>query len=319
MLVTMIRASGVRIGWVDLPVGVRRGVEQILAGPVVEAVSQVGGFSPGTADRIRTGDGRRAFVKATSPTLNVISPQMHRREARVAAVLPASLPVPGLLGEYDDGDWVALVFEDVEGRHPMTPWQVDELDRVFGALRRLVAEPVPAVLADLPSASERLDRVLTGWHRVAADPPAQLDLWAAERLDELCALADRGRLAVVGDHLAHTDLRADNVLLGPDGSVTLVDWPDGCRAAPWLDSVLLLINVRLFGGIDVQARLAGCAADFGVDPVDLVSVLVGAAGYFVDAARDRAPAGLPTLRAFQRVQGQAVLGWLREQAMFCGR
>ena len=125
--------------------------------------------------------------------------------------------------------------------------------------------------------------------------------------------------ALVGDRLAHTDLRADNLLLGPDGTVTLVDWPDACRAAPWLDSVLLLINVRLFGGIDAQARLIECAASFGADPVDLVGVLTGLAGYFLDGARQPAPVGLPTLRAFQRAQGEAVLDWLSEQAVFSGR
>ena len=66
----MVTASGVRIGWVDLPEPVRAAVEDIIGGTVVEARSQSGGFSPGTADRVRTADGRRAFVKAVSADLN---------------------------------------------------------------------------------------------------------------------------------------------------------------------------------------------------------------------------------------------------------
>ena len=58
----MIAASGVRVLWADLPLRVQAAVEEILGSPVVQAVSQPGGFSPGCADRIVTADGRRAFV-----------------------------------------------------------------------------------------------------------------------------------------------------------------------------------------------------------------------------------------------------------------
>ena len=41
-------AAGQRIGWDAVPPHVRAEVERILGSPVVEARSQVGGFSPGT-------------------------------------------------------------------------------------------------------------------------------------------------------------------------------------------------------------------------------------------------------------------------------
>jgi hypothetical protein len=44
----------------------------------------------------------------------------------------------------------------------------------------------------------------------------------------------------------------------------------------------------------------------------LTDVLAGAGGYFSDAARQEPPPGLPTVRAFQRAQADAVVGWLRE-------
>lgn len=49
----MTIAAGIRISWTDLPLRVRQGVESILDDTVVEAIGQIGGFSPGTADRIR--------------------------------------------------------------------------------------------------------------------------------------------------------------------------------------------------------------------------------------------------------------------------
>ena len=72
----MVDAAGVRVAWADLPARVRDVVEEILGAPVVEAVSQPGGFSPGSADRVRTADGRRAFVKAVA---GVGEPALARR------------------------------------------------------------------------------------------------------------------------------------------------------------------------------------------------------------------------------------------------
>ena len=84
-------------------------MQEILGDPVVEAASQPGGFSPGTADRVRTADGRRAFVKAVSPAQNAGQPRDAPGGGPHAAALPASRPTPRLLGLHDDGEWVALV------------------------------------------------------------------------------------------------------------------------------------------------------------------------------------------------------------------
>jgi len=316
----MVIASGARIHWIDLPDAVRTAVEGILGSPVVEARSQPGGFSPGTADRVLTANGTRAFVKAVSPDQNDQSPGMHRREAEVAAALPSSAPAPALLGIYDDGHWVALVFEDVNGRHPRTPWQPGELRQVIEALEQLAASTTPAPFEGLQPLTETVAGEFGGWARLRADSPADLNPWAAAHLDELCAGAERGLAALAGDTLVHTDIRADNLLLTtPDdgvsagvNSVAVLDWPHAARGPAWFDRLLLLINVRLYGGHDTTHLLAELAAGAGADPGDLVAVLVGWAGFFADAARLPALNGLPTLRAFQQAQAEAVLSWLAE-------
>jgi aminoglycoside phosphotransferase (APT) family kinase protein len=308
----MTGAWGVRIGWIDLPLDVRGAVEAIVGGAVVEAVSQVGGFSPGTADRVRTADGRRAFVKAVSPALNERSVELHRREARVTAALPRGVPAPRFLGWYDDGEWVALVLEDIEGRHPATPWTPEELDRVLTVLQHLAVSLTPPPLSDVDSAVDFLAEDFGGWHRICADPPADLHPWAIQHLDELRALAERGLAALTGDTLVHTDIRADNILLSPQGTVTIVDWPWACRGPAWLDTLLLLINARLYGARHTHTLLTRHAAVTGADPQDLIAVLTGIAGFFADAARQPPPKGLPTVRAFQRAQADTVLSWLRE-------
>lgn len=306
-------ATGVRIGWHDLPDHVRAGVEGVIGDEVVEAVSQPGGFSPGTADRVRTRDGRRAFVKAVSPALNASSADMHRREARVTAALPAEAPVPRLLGVYDDGEWVALVLADVEGRHPATPWRTDELAAVLRSLGRLTHALTPSPIQDLPETAQALVEDFAGWRRIAAEPPSDLDPWAREHLDLLIDLANRGLVAVRGDSLVHGDMRADNMLLGTDGTVTIVDWPWASRGPAWLDTLLLLVNVRLFGGHDADALLSTHGAAAGAEPQDLTAVLAGFAGFLLDVSRQPAPVGLPTVRAFQRAQADAVVPWIRER------
>jgi aminoglycoside phosphotransferase (APT) family kinase protein len=188
----------------------------------------------------------------------------------------------------------------------------DELERVLAVLDDLAASLTPSPLPGLATAADTLAEDFAGWRRIAADPPADLHPWAMRHLDELCALADRGLVALTGDTLVHTDIRADNLLLGPDGTVTVVDWPWACRGPAWLDTLLLLVNVRLFGGHDTHAMLAGRAATAVADPVDLIAVLAGLAGFFADAARQPPPVGLPTVRAFQRAQADAVLSWIRQ-------
>jgi Ser/Thr protein kinase RdoA (MazF antagonist) len=301
----MIPATGVRIGWAELPRHVREAVEDILGAPVMAAHSQTGGFSPGTADRVETAIGRRAFVKAVGIELNAKSVAMARTEAHITAHLPPAAPAPRMLGSFDDGEWVALVLEDVDGRHPRTPWEPDELDATATALRKLAKVLTPSPVPDLPSAAETSGDDFAGWANIAADPPDDLDEWAAVHLHDLQAAAVRGHAALAGGNtLVHCDVRADNILLRPDGDVVFVDWPWGCVGPAWLDTVLLALNVIVHGGDGDQLLI-------GMDMRLATDVIAGYTGFFLDVGRLPAPPGLPTVRAFQRAQGNALLPWLR--------
>ncbi len=188
----MTVAAGRRITWHELPARVRGGVEDILGAAVVEAVGQAGGFSPGSADRVRAADGRRAFVKAVGASPNPRAPLIHRREIEVTAALPPRVPAPRLLGSYDDGDWVALVLEDVPGRAPATPWRASEAGLVMAALAGMAAALTPApLLGGSSPGGEIVASGSTAWQRIAADPPSDLDPWAAAHVDLLAATAAR--------------------------------------------------------------------------------------------------------------------------------
>ena len=308
-----------RISWTDLPGHVRAGVEQILGEPVMEAAGQQGGFSPGTADRVLTVTGRRAFVKAVSPKLNEQSPEIHRKEARIVAALPAGIPAPPLIGTYDDGEWVALVLTDVEGRHPHVPWRAPEVRLVLDALLTIAQTPLPLELQQLPTLETELKDPFLGWTRVRRAPPEDCDPWILRNLDLLERLAQAGLSAVAGTSLAHTDVRADNILITVPHGAVLVDWPWAAVGAPWVDALTVLVNVRVFDpSFDTEPLLASHNVFTGTSADQINGFLSGLAAFFIDAARQPPPAGLPTLRAFQQQQGEAVIHWLRERITASG-
>lgn len=305
---TVIGTRPDRVRWQQLPAHVRSAVEEILGDPIVAAASQSGGLSPGTADRVVTRGGRRAFVKAVSEAQNPVSPVLHRREIEITAALPADAPAPSLIGSFDDGEWVAIVLEDIAGRQPAVPWQDDDLDAVLAAMGTLADQMTPAPIRGLTSVSDELADDFLGWRNIRAHPPADLDPWVRQNVDMLCELADLGLRSLDGTTLCHTDMRADNVLLRADRSVVFVDWPWAGTGPRWFDTVLMLLNVRLYGGHDVEALLRE-HCDAPAAAVD--GVLAGLAGFFADSARRPDPPGLPSLRAFQDAQARAALAWLR--------
>jgi Ser/Thr protein kinase RdoA (MazF antagonist) len=304
-------AQGARIPWEAVPESVREAVESGFGSPVVEATTQPGGFSPGVAARLRLEDGRRAFVKAVGSEPNPDSPRFHRSEARVAAALPPETPAPKFLFAHDDGDWVALVFEDVDGHEPEMPWRRDELDRVLEALTDLSQALTPAPI-DAPPLTERYGELFQGWRLLAEEAPKSLDHWAAERLDVLAELESRWEKASAGETLLHADIRADNILL-TDERVVFVDWPHVSLGAAWVDLLAFLPSVAMQGGpkpweLFDDHLVARAAAKEDVD-----AVLAALAGFFVQRSMLPPPPGLPTLREFQRAQGTESLAWLRRR------
>ncbi|MCD5311356.1 phosphotransferase family protein [Kineosporia babensis] len=298
--------------WSEIPAHVRDKVTEWLGAAVVGETSQPGGFSPGVASRLLLSDGRRVFVKAVGAVRNVDAPVLYRREIAVMEYLPLSAPTPRLLHSYDDGEWVVLVMEDVDGVPPRFPWDAAELNRVVSALERLAETltPAPAVA---PQMTETVAEYFTGWRSFAAS--AQLsevpDAWAREHLPDLVALESRWPEAARGDTLLHIDLRDDNLLLTPEGAVVVVDWPHAAVGAAWCDLLLMLPSAAMGGTVDPEAVWASFGPAQNASADDVNAVLAAAAGFFLYRSTLPVPQNLPTLRDFQRSQGDAALRWLR--------
>ncbi|MGW4527870.1 phosphotransferase [Amycolatopsis sp. NPDC004378] len=302
-----------RLSWNDLPEQVREAAESALGAPVVRDIPQSGGFSPGLASRLVLGDGRRVFAKAISADRNPRSPGLYRREIEVMGSLPATVPAPKLRWCYDDGHWVMLVLDDIDGTMPTTPWLPEQFARVMAALEKLAEgltpTPVPAM-----SIVDDLAENFRSWHTIAGDSAlaGRVDEWACANLPRLVQLESGWASAARGDTLLHADLRADNLLLTAD-AVMVVDWPYAVTGAPWVDGLLFLPSVAATSAIDPEQAWRGFRPAHAVDPDQVNAVLAAIAGDFLFQSLLLAPDNLPTLRAHQHEKGMAALGWLRRR------
>ena len=255
------------------------------------------------------------FVKAVGTPLNPDTPGLVRAEAAVAARLPATLPVPALQAhlEWSDGpdEWVALVFDVFDGDSAPLPWTRDTAAAVVDGLTGLARAATPCPVPDLPSTQERVGGSLSAWARLAADPPTGLDPWEVGRLDWLGSVPDRLAAAgwLGGDTLVHGDLRADNLLLGADGSVAFVDWAWAVRGVDWLDTVLFALDATAQGDVDPEWLIGRSPLVATADPRSVTEVVVAMTGMWAESMRKPPPPGLPTLRAFQRRFHDAALAW----------
>ncbi|GAA3701579.1 hypothetical protein GCM10022224_079310 [Nonomuraea antimicrobica] len=308
----MPRATGGRrLAWAALPAEVVVGVERLLGAEVVAAVSQPGGFSEGLAARVRLADGRGVFVKAAQSARAPAVAGFHRREAVISERLVVQAPVPRLLGVYDDGDWVALAFEEIEGRLPAQPWRVEELRRVLETADELVALLTPSPIDERILARPRLG----GWQALTShrerDALAVLAPWAVDRLDELVGVEAAAVSPFAGDTLLHGDLYPFNVLVSPD-RVVVVDWPHAWVGAPYCDVVTLLSSARL-SGVDPQPLADAHRLTRHLAPGQIDDLLVLHAGFLFKTVVAAGPSADRYLLDMMVALAHASLRWLHER------
>lgn len=314
----------IRPTWPDLPTHVRDVVVARLGGPVTAWASHDGGFSPGWALTLETAAGR-AFLKVAS-TDHVDAARFHRAEAVRSAALPDGVPAPAFRWAEEIADpgetepsWVVIASEAVDGRALRSePWDLDDLDRLQRLARRIAEHEVPAGGA-FPDAADHL------WPEaglLADERPAALagyDPWLAAHLDRLAELAAPGRQreALTGSRLLHNDLRADNALVvrSADGGehAVAVDWPHAQRGPAFVDQTAMLPVVAATGGPSPEEVLARTPLPAGTDPEAVTVWVAVLTAYFVRSSLLEAPPGIPHLRAFQRIQAEACIPWLRSR------
>ncbi len=302
-------ATARRIVWPQLPVVVRRRIEERLGSPVAEARTQDSGFTPGFASRLTAEDGRRVFVKAASLTAQRRSAASYAREARTLALLPAErLPLAPLLWCEEVEGWYVVALADVEGRPPRRPWVEDDLRRCLDALAAVHAATSGAPAGDLGLAPlhEEVPTLVTGWDEVAAAAPE----WP--HLAELRQLARAFAALPDADHFVHADARDDNFLLTDDGGAVICDWGWPGLGPRWVDAVALLASARA-EGVDAGTVLAEHPLTSGVPAEDVDAWLAALCGCTVESDLRPVPTSSPYLGVHRRWQAAALWDWLAER------
>jgi Phosphotransferase enzyme family len=293
--------------WHELPMRARDQIEYLVGDRVVDAQNCPGGYSPGFASRLILAGGRTAFAKAVDAMMWPEQAPMYRDEAHIAIGLTAAgladvLPTPRFLGSCDDGSYVVLAFECVEGSEPVSPWRLDRLAEVAAAVGRMSGLLTPSPIA-VPGVHPRLG----GWASISTEhlesPCAGA---AAPHVDDLVALECRGLVAAHGTALVHFDALPHNILHSPAG-VMLVDWPHARLGAPIIDLLTVLASGAA-DGIDPEPILAAQPVSATAEAADIDAILAALSGFSLAGAVDKTcPA---QIAAAKMKFGRGALGWL---------
>ncbi len=297
------RAVGVHCPYAAIPTRVQAWVEAKLGDRVVTADGQVGGMSPGCATRLRTADGQAAFVKAVGAELNPDTPGLFRREVEVLTCLPAVDHRPRVIATYDDGDWVALLLEDVDGRYPdlADPGDADAVWAVVDRQsRELTPPPDGLAIRSLPDTARRF---LERWRDLSDGPGAGLPHWITAHAgpldDRVATLPERLGTGT----LCHWDIRDDNLLMRPDGAVVVLDWGMTCRGPWWADLFVLALAWADAPSFDDRIRTISPLPD--EDDITDLLLLFGISQAW--HAQQPAPPGLANLPEFTRRESERLL------------
>ena len=288
--------------WQDVSAAARDAVERRLNARVVAGSSAIAGFTPGLASVLTLDDGRAVFLKGAGPTQEAWLAQAYRREAATVAALPSHPATVPLLWTLDADGWFLAAYEAVAATHPPRPWTQKDAARVLDTLVGLGASltpPPPGI--DAPS--------WVGELGVFVDQLRLLEpRLGPARTAEIRELARRVLLEAPATTLSHDDVRDDNLLLGADGSVRLVDWSAGLLAPPWFMAVVAMIAPAA-DGVDVRALLAAHPATRDVPAAHVDGVIALHLGYFLGVADLDEVESSPWLRAHQRWYRDATLRW----------
>ena len=307
LVVTVPRAVGVRLPYDAVPAVVRTWVEQTLGSPVIAIAEQLGGMSPGCATRVTCADGTRAFVKAVGASLNPDTPGLFRREISVLEHLGAHELWARLLASYDDGDWVALLIEDVEGRHPDFADDA-ELGAVLAGTERLSevlrvrAVPASVDLVDVGFVLGKWAETLEGL--TGAPQAAPLPEWLRSDPHGWAAVL-RDHASRPMPHVAHWDIRVDNLLRRPTGEIVFVDWGTAARGPAWADPLLARLERVDEPWFDASIASSPVLVEAGEEVV--TAFLAGFGAHLAVRSVMAVDVNLPTLNEFRIRESRRML------------
>jgi hypothetical protein len=255
-------------------------LQRILGSPVKSARTVRGGYTPALRWLVALADGRSVFVKQAID--DAVVPRLRREHSGYQHL--SGEWCAEMIG-FEDGEQPLLILEDLSSCVWPPPWNVQRIESVRVALRKIAMHPPPPGLDRTSSFGFAED----GWPEVARDPEPFLSLglcsqqWLDDALPVLLEAADPRLLD--GDALCHLDVRSDNLCFRADGQAVLIDWDCAGIGNPEFDLAFWLPSLHLEGGPRPEA-VADCAPG-------MVAIV---AGFFASQA------GLPNIPVAPRVR-----------------
>ena len=275
----------------------RSAVARVTGAYPVRWTPRYGGYAANERWSVELDDGRRVFVKhGVADNLADFLRREHRFYRDVSAPF-----TPRLVGFDDEGEWPALVLEDLSDGEWSWRWTDERVTAVRATLDELHALRPPEWL---PPPGDRIWSLADGWDQVAADPEPFLRLglvdggWLEAHLDDLRSASHAAR--IYGDELIHFDVRSDNICFAR-GRAILVDW-----------------NLASHGSasFDLASWLPSLHAEGGPPPWELLAGEPEYAALFAGFFGCRAGQPPPTVRGVQRAQLVVALEWARRELGF---
>ncbi len=299
------RAVGVRTPYAAIPRAVRDWVDLFLGSPIVEAIDQIGGMSPGCATRVVCADGTRAFVKAVGSELNPDTPNLFRREITVLGLLGSHPLWADLLASYDAGGWVGLILEDVDGSHPdlSDDTMMERLLAATDELQVVMASTVPDRPAPDPlnGGLTHMSRAYSAWldalEQADTLPSGLIPPWVGARREEIRGNIEALAAAPV-EHLVHWDIRDDNLLVRPTGEIVFLDWGMSGIGPDWLDPLMARLERVDHPWFDASIARSPALVRAGDGVV--TTWLTGVGTFLAWRAQTAVDVNLPTLNDFRR-------------------
>jgi hypothetical protein len=284
-----------------MPEPIHRWVDDLLGSQITEVHEQVGGMSPGCATRLVCEDGQRVFVKAVGTPLNPLTPDLFRREITALDLIGDHELWAGIVASWDDGDWVAIVLEDVEGRHPdladdaTMDLLLAETERLGEVLRNRAPDPPAPSVGGIGDLREGFRLWADAVGRIEEIPDSLLPAWV-RRL----APGWESRVRALADcdvQLVHWDIRNDNLLQRPTGGLVFLDWGAAALGPAWVDPLLARLERVESTWFDASLASSPAVRAAGDEAVD--AWLVGFGVFLAWRAHTVVDVNLPTLQAFR--------------------
>jgi len=304
-------ASGVRATWPEMPHPSRRWAAGLLGSRIAAGEEQTGGSSPGAASRLVGADGSRLFAKVVGRIHNPDTPTLFRREVTALDLIGSADLWAALVAVWDDDDWVAILLEDVEGRHPDLTRDPDltavlrATDALSDELARRVPEPPePQAGGGLGDLQRAFSRWAASVDRLDEIDSTFVPAWLPGRADEV-----RDRVATLAEQterqLVHADIRSDNLLIRPMGTPVFLDWGMAAVGPAWVDPLLARLDLVETTAFDESAAACARLAEAGEETVTAFLLALGV--FLAWRASTAVDVNLPTINAFRIAESRRCL------------